>query len=159
MSSFSRIGGYSLIEMLVVISVLAILATAAMPLVELTAKRNKERELKLALSEIRQAIDAYKSAYDKGLIDRSATVSGYPPNLNVLVSGARSNQAADGQLAFLLRRMPRDPFARPGIAAEQTWGLRSYASPPERPQPGADVYDVHSTSTEVGMNGVPYSQW
>ncbi|AXA91103.1 type II secretion system protein [Massilia sp. YMA4] len=159
MAKLGRLGGYSFIEMLVVISVLAILATAAMPLVELTAKRNKERELKIALWEIRRAIDAYKSAYDKGLIDRSATVSGYPPNLGVLVSGVTLNKAADGQVAFLLRRIPRDPFARPGGAAEQSWGLRSYASPPERPQPGADVFDIHSTSNEVGINGVPYSQW
>ncbi|WP_338771185.1 type II secretion system protein [Massilia sp. METH4] len=151
-------GGYTLVEMLVVMALLGILAAAAMPLVELSAKRGKERELKAALWEIRQAIDGYKNAHDRGLIG-TVTPSGYPPALAVLVDGVENTGKPGAGRIYFLRRVPRDPFAPQDVAAERSWGLRSYASPPDRPQPGADVYDVHSTSSEVGMNGVPYSQW
>lgn len=150
-------GGYTLVEMLVVMALLGILAVAAMPLVEMTARRVKERELKAAMWEIRHAIDGYKNAHDKGLIV-ARTASGYPPSLAVLVGGAESRNVAGGPL-YLLRRIPRDPFAPAAMPAEQSWGVRSYASPPDRPQLGADVYDVYSTSKEVGMNGVPYNEW
>ncbi len=149
--------GYTLVEMLVVMALLGILAAAAMPLVEMTAKRVKERELKAAVWEIRHAIDGYKNAHDKGLI-ATRTASGYPPSLAVLVGGAEPRNVGGGPL-YLLRRIPRDPFAPAGTPAEESWGVRSYASPPDRPRRGADVYDVYSTSKEVGMNGVPYNEW
>jgi general secretion pathway protein G len=60
---------------------------------------------------------------------------------------------------YFLRRIPADPFADPGQAPEQSWSLRSYASSPDRPQPGDDVFDVHSRSDQTGINGVPYKEW
>lgn len=151
--------GHTIIEMLVVMAVLGILASAAMPLVELTARRNKERELKQAVWEIRRAIDAYKAAYDAGHIAKVAGASGYPPSLSSLTHGV-PDLAAGGQALYLLRRIPKDPFGMSGGAgATTTWGLRSYASTAQEPKEGADVFDVYSTSQEVGMNGVPYRQW
>ncbi|MCU6498279.1 type II secretion system GspH family protein [Rugamonas sp. A1-17] len=150
--------GYTIIEMMVVMVVLGILATAAMPLVELTAKRNKERELKAAVWEIRHAIDAYKQASDSGRIARAAGASGYPPSLPALTAGV-PDLTAGGQMLYLLRRVPRDPFAPKSLPAEATWGLRSYASAPDEPKEGADIFDVYSKSEEVGMNGMPYRLW
>lgn len=154
----ARTRGYTIIEMLVVMVVLSILATAAMPLVELTVKRNKERALKEELWDIRQAIDRYKEAYDAGRIAVSDTSTGYPSSLTALVAGAPDLRNG-GQQMYFLRRIPRDPFAPPDEKPEESWGLRSYASPPDDPKEGSDVFDVYSKSEEVGMNGVPYRQW
>lgn len=153
-----RRAGYTTIELLVVMAVLGILATAAMPLAELTATRNKERELKQALWEIRRAIDGYKQAYDAGRIVNSREASGYPPSLSVLVQGV-PDTAAGGRTMYLLRRMPKDPFAPADVAPELSWGLRSYLSPPEEPKEGVDVFDVHSLSDKTGMNGIAYRLW
>lgn len=150
--------GYTIIELLVVMAVLSILAMAAMPLAELTAKRAKERELKQALWEIRHGIDAYKEAYDEGKIAKTAGASGYPPSLSALVTGV-PDATVPGRTIYLLRRIPRDPFSSATAPTEASWGLRSYASPPDQPKPGADVFDVYSTSDAVGMNGIPYRQW
>jgi general secretion pathway protein G len=150
--------GYTLIEMMVVMVVLGILATAAMPLVELTAKRNKERELRQAMWEIRRALDAYKQASDSGHIARAAGGRGYPPSLLALTAGV-PDAMEGGHIIYLLRRLPRDPFAPKAVSAEASWGLRSYASAPEEPKEGADVFDIYSRSEEVGMNGVPYRLW
>ncbi|MDR7050142.1 general secretion pathway protein G [Duganella sp. 3397] len=154
----TRRGGYTTIELLVVMAVLAILATAAMPVVELTATRNKERELKQALWEIRRALDGYKQAYDTGRIAKGGPPSGYPPSLAVLVQGVPDARAG-GQLIYLLRRIPKDPFAPADVKPEVSWGLRSYMSPPDEPKAGEDVFDVYSTSALIGMNGVPYRSW
>lgn len=150
--------GFSLIELLVVMAVLGVLAAAAMPMAELVRQREQERELKHALWEIRGAIDAYKRARDAGQLAPGGPESGYPPTLQALVAGV-NRSAASGAPLYFLRRIPRDPFAADDLPAEQTWGLRSYESPPDRPRPGADVYDVHSTSARVGLNGVPLAQW
>jgi general secretion pathway protein G len=150
--------GYTIIELLVVMAVLGVLATAAMPLAELSARRSKERELKQALSELRHAIDAYKAAYDGGHIVKQPGASGYPPTLQVLAAGV-PDALQGGQAMYFLRRVPADPFAPPQATAEASWGLRSYASPPAQPRPGDDVYDVYSQSAQVGINGVPYAQW
>ncbi|CDG81979.1 type II secretion system protein [Janthinobacterium agaricidamnosum] len=150
--------GYTIIELLVVMAVLGILATAAMPLAELTARRNKERELKQAVWEIRRAIDAYKQASDAGRVVKASGASGYPPSLEALAAGV-PDLAAGGQLMYLLRRIPRDPFAPAKTGAAQSWGLRSYLSSPDEPKPGRDVFDVYSQSEGVGMNGIPYRSW
>jgi general secretion pathway protein G len=150
--------GYTIIELLVVMTVLAVLATAAMPMAELTAKRSKERELKQSLWEIRHAIDAYKLAFDTNRILKVAGSSGYPPSLNILVTGV-PDLTAGGQALFFLRRIPKDPFAAANVPAEQSWGLRSYLSTAEQPKPGVDVFDIYSKSEEIGMNNIAYRQW
>jgi len=147
-----------MIELLVVMVVLSVLATAAMPLMELTLKRSKERELKESLSEIRHALDAYKRAYDTGHIPKMTEKSGYPPTLSALVEGV-PDEKDNKKLMYFLRRIPKDPFAEQGVPAEESWGLRSYQSSADKPQPGIDVYDVYSLSEGTGMNGIPYKQW
>jgi general secretion pathway protein G len=157
----SRAGaGFSLIELLVVVSIIAVLATIGLPLAELAEKRTKEETLRAGLREIRSALDAYKAASDKGHIIRRVGDSGFPPSLDVLVEGVVDAQSPRNERMYFLRRLPRDPFAQPEVGkTADTWGQRSYASPANDPQPGNDVYDVYSKSTETGMNGVPYRQW
>ncbi len=150
--------GHTIIEMLVVMAVLGILASAAMPLMELTAKRSKERELKQSVWEIRHAIDAYKQAYDGGHITKTLGASGYPPSLFVLTAGV-PDIAAAGQTMYFLRRIPKDPFSANAVTGIDSWGLRSYSSTPDQPKAGADVFDVYSTSADTGINGIPYRQW
>jgi general secretion pathway protein G len=152
--------GFSLVELLVVVAIVSVLATIGLPLAELAQKRTKEESLRVALRDIRSALDAYKKAVDQGHIIKKTGESGYPPSLMILVEGVADAQSPKGERLFFMRRLPRDPFAtNEQTHAADTWGLRSYASTAENPQAGADVYDVYSKSTEIGMNGVPYKQW
>lgn len=152
--------GFTLIEMLVTLAILALLASLALPLGELSVQRAKERELRAALRTLRGAIDDYKDAADANRIERKADQSGYPPTLDVLVEGVRDIKDPKAGKIYFLRRIPRDPFAREAEAAPaETWGLRSYASPPDDPREGEDVFDVYSLSEGVGINGVPYREW
>ena len=155
-----RAPGFTLIELLVTLAILGLLATAAVPLAELAVRRTKEGELRQALREIRGAIDAYKKASDDGNVARAADATGYPATLDLLVNGVPAARDPGKRPIYFLRRMPRDPFYEgPPADPVQTWGLRSYASPPNDPQPGRDVFDVYSTSTATGINGVPYRDW
>ncbi len=151
--------GFTLLEMMVVLTVMSLLALATVPVAELIAQRAKERELRSSLVEIRSAIDAYKQAYDDGRIEHVSNATGYPPTLQTLVDGVPGVNAAAGQHLFFLRRMPRDPLADGSTPPASNWGLRSYASSADRPTPGADVYDVYSLQTGVGLDGVAYRQW
>ncbi len=156
----ARRRGFSLVELLVVIAIMSILATIGLPLAELSHRRAQEEDLRRALREIRSALDAYKRQVDAGLIARPAGGSGYPPSLRVLVEGEVNAQTPQAGRLYFLRRMPRDPFALDNaLDAAETWGLRSYQSAPDDPQPGRDVYDVYSKAPGKGLDGTPYRQW
>ena len=145
-------------EVLVTLVILGILLMTVMPLAQVTVQRNKEAELRMALREIRQALDAYKQAYDEGRIAKQAGLSGYPPSLKTLVDGVADVSQPAMPTLYFLRRIPVDPFHETKASAE-AWGLRSYASSASDPQPGQDVYDVYSLSEATGLNGVAYRQW
>jgi general secretion pathway protein G len=153
--------GFTIIELVVTIAIIALLATAVIPSAQLVYQREREAELRDALRTIRNAIDDYKKAGDTGSIKKELDKSGYPPDLQVLVDGvddARSPK--EGVKIYFLRRVPRDPFwPDPQAAAADTWGLRSYASAADDPQPGDDVFDVYSRSSRTGLNGIPYHDW
>jgi len=151
--------GFSLVELLVVLAIMSVLASIGLPLAELSHQRNKEEELRRSLREIRSALDAYKRLVDQGNIQRAADASGYPPTLEVLVDGVADARSPRGTKIYLLRRLPRDPFAPSETSAAQTWEPRSYASPLSDPKPGADVFDVHSRAPGIGLNGVAYREW
>ncbi|QUP53332.1 prepilin-type N-terminal cleavage/methylation domain-containing protein [Ralstonia syzygii] len=155
----AKCAGYSLIELGVVLAVLATLAVLAAPVAQLMTKRAKEHQLRVGLEHIRDALDAYKRAADTGEIQSPGTLSGYPPTLATLVNGAPSARDPDHRKIYFLRAIPRDPFAPASQTAEQTWAPRSYRSSADAPQPGEDVYDVHASSEEVGLDGRPYKQW
>lgn len=160
MSPRRRAAGFTLIELLVTATIVAILAAVALPLAELNVKRSRENELRAALREIRNGIDAYKQAVDEGRVARKADESGYPPSLEVLVEGVEDVRSPDRKRIRFLRRLPRDPLhPDPATADADTWGRRSYDSPHDSPRPGRDVYDVHSLSGGVGMNGIAYQRW
>lgn len=152
--------GFTLVELMVTATIVAVLATVALPLAEMTVKRNRESELRAALRELRGAIDAYKQATDDGRVLKLADASGYPPSLELLVDGVEDARSAKKAKIYFLRRLPRDPLhPDPQAAPAQTWAKRSYDSPSDEPREGRDVYDVHSMSGADGMNGIPYRSW
>lgn len=151
--------GFTLIEMIMVVMIVGILASAAMPLAALHKRRAQEADLRMALRTVRSAIDAYKAAWDQGRIEKKEGETGYPPTLDVLVSGVVDVSQAEGKRIYFLRRLPRDPLADAALPASDTWGLRSYDSPPDAPEPGRDVFDVHSRTEGRGLDGTPYRQW
>jgi general secretion pathway protein G len=153
--------GFSLIELVVTVAIVALLSTVAFPLAEVVVKRSKEQELRLALREIRTALDAYKQAVEEGRVEQSIEDSAFPASLSVLVEGVPDAGSPErDKKIYFLRRIPRDPLfpdaARPD---EETWGKRSYASSHDAPEEGDDVYDVYSLSSGVGLNGIPYRNW
>ena len=152
--------GFTLIELVITLAIIGLLTTAAMPLAQLIAKREKEVELRTALRDIRTALDAYKTAAQSGHIKQELGATGYPPDLKSLYEGVE-DQASEKKLnLYFLRRIPRDPFfPDAAVPSEETWGLRSYQSPPDDPQPGDDVFDVYSLASGRGLNAVPYHEW
>ena len=154
--------GFTLIEMVVTVAIVALLAAAVVPLAEVSVQRTKEQELRLALRQIRTAIDAYKQAVDEGRVVRDVQqLSGYPPSLQILVDGVPDASSPDGtSRIYFLRRIPRDPlFPDPTQPDEATWGKRSYESSDDAPEEGDDVFDVYSLSSGTGLNGIPYRRW
>jgi general secretion pathway protein G len=152
--------GFTLIELVITLAIIGLLATAAMPLAQLVTAREKESDLRTALRDIRTALDEYHRAAQTGHIKQELGSSGYPPDLKSLYIGVEDQASEKKVNLYFLRRVPRDPFFPDGsVAAEETWGLRSFQSPPDDPQPGDDVFDVYSLSTAKGLNGVAYRDW
>lgn len=152
--------GFTLIEMVVTVVIVGILASALVPMAHISVKRSKEAELRVALRDIRSALDAYKKAYDDGRIEKQVDASGYPRSLELLVDGVPDARDASKKKMRFLRRIPRDPlYPDPQASAAETWGKRSYESSADAPQEGADVYDVYSLSRDSGINGIPYRLW
>lgn len=160
---YLRFGGFTIIELLVTIVIVGILASAVIPMAELSRQRAKEQELRAALKELRTAIDAYKQAVDEGHITRKSDESGYPHSLEELVEGVVDAKNPNGARLRFLRRILQDPlqeyFMEPGASPAQIWGKRSYISSHEDPREGEDIYDVYSRAPGVGLNGIPYREW
>lgn len=156
----ARQAGFTFVEMIATLAIIAILTSICLPLAEVTTQRRKEEDLRAALRRIRDGLDAYRRAFDEGRIKRTAGDSGYPKTLRVLVDGIEDAQNPEGSRIYFLRRLPRDPMGSDSsLLPDQTWGKRSYASPPNAPKAGKDVFDVYSLSEGKGINGIPYREW
>lgn len=156
----ARHSGFTLIELVITVAIVAVLASVAMPLNELVVQRGKEQDLRRALREMREAIDAYKQAGDEGRIQRRVGESGYPRRIQDLVEGVEDQKNPKKERIYFLRRIPRDPLAADSsLDSADTWGKRSYASPPEDPAEGDDVFDVYTRAPGKGINGRPYREW
>jgi len=143
--------GVTLMELIIVLAILSVLATAAIPAVKFEVKRNKERQLRADLWEMRRAIDMYKDVADLGGIQTKADSNNYPPDLQTLVNGV---QVKDKKMRFL-RAIPVDP-----MTGTTDWGLRSNQDPPDADSfGGQDVYDVYSKSTGTALDGTKYNTW
>ncbi|HGM5578982.1 TPA: type II secretion system protein [Pseudomonas putida] len=151
--------GFSLIEVVLTLALLGLLASMAAPMAETLVRRNKEQQLREALYQIRDAIDAYKRAFDAGYIEKRLNASGYPPSLEVLVEGVRDVRSAKGAKFYFLRRIPRDPLLEVRRDDQGGWGLRGYDSSADNPREGEDVFDVYSKAPGKGLDGTPYGQW
>ena len=150
--------GYSFVELLVVSVILLVLASAIVPLSQVTIQRQREAELRRALRDMRTAIDEYKDAVDLGVVGGANVESGsegYPPDLESLVEGVEILNDASGQKMKFLRRIPRDPMTK-----STEWGLRAYQySPTATTWGGGSVYDVYSRARGTALDGTPYRDW
>jgi general secretion pathway protein G len=155
-----RSSGFTLVELLVTLAIVAVMASLVLPVAQTAAQRSKEAQLREALREIRTALDAYKHMSDEGRIPRPANSSGYPPSLEILVQGVEDQRSPYKSKIYFLRRLARDPlYPDTSVSASATWLKRAYASEPTDPTEGNDVFDVISLSPDTGLNGVPYRQW
>jgi general secretion pathway protein G len=147
--------GMTLIELIVAFTILALLSTLAVPLARYRVKRDKERDLRYALREIRGAIDRYKDASDQQKIQVKVGTDGYPEDLDVLVEGVTLVGNAKGEKIKFLRRVPIDP-----MTGKAEWGKRSSQDDPKSNSwGGQNVFDVYSTSMERARDGTSYSEW
>ncbi len=157
--------GFTLVEMLVTLAILAVLASAIMPIAKTAVKREKEIELQRNLRLIREAIDAYKKLADEKKIDVEEDSEGYPPDLETLVKGVEVKDDSGGsagrsrtssqKIVKFLRRIPRDP-----MTDSSDWGLRSYQDEPDSTVwGGANVYDVYTKSNATALDGTKYRDW
>ena len=155
-----KLHGFTLIELVITVAIVAVLASVALPLNELIVQRSKEADLRRSLREIREALDLYKQACEDGRIMPKPNTSCYPKRLDDLITGVEDAKDAKKAKIYFLRRLPRDPFATdPDLAPGDTWAKRSYDSPPDDPRDGDDVFDVFTRSTLVGINGRPLKEW
>lgn len=149
-----RQAGFTLAELVMVAAILVALAAVALPVAKFTSKRSRETELRAALRDMRNAVDEYKRYSDVGLIPVDLGTEGYPKDLEVLVEGVDIVGRVD-QKAKFLRRIPIDP-----MTGTDEWGLRSFQDEADATSWGGEnVYDVHSLSQGVGLNGIPYRKW
>jgi general secretion pathway protein G len=143
--------GLTIIELIVTITILAILASAAVPIARIRVKREKERELRRDLWEMRDAIDHYKDAADKGGFQTKVDSNGYPPDLETLVKGVD----VQGKKIKFLRRIPVDP-----MTGKAEWGLRSMQDDADSTSwGGQNVFDVYTQSQGTGLDGTDYREW
>lgn len=162
MSESAGMRGFTLIELLVTLALVGVAAMVVLPMASLMETRAKEAELRVALRTLRKAIDEYKTAADSGVINKSTGSSGYPPNLDALVSGVPRTSVFGFNAApmVLLRSIPRDPFYPDKTTpAAQTWNLRRYGAQPGDFGVGADVFDVSSKSDRTALDGSRLSDW
>jgi len=159
--------GFTLVEMIVTLTVLAILTTVAMPIAKTAIQRDKELEFRRALREIREALDAYKKLADEKKIEVEEDSEGYPPDLETLVNGVEVQEAQGGKeggkesgkaskkIVRFLRRIPKDP-----MTGTLEWGLRSYQDDPDSDTWGEEnVYDIHTKSGAKALDGSRYRDW
>ena len=154
----ARDQGYTFIELLIVTTILLILASAVLPLAQVTSTRQREAELHRSLREMRTAIDRFKDAVDLGQIassDLEPGNEGYPPDLDTLVTGVSAANDASGRKLKYLRRVPMDPMTN-----SMDWGLRAYQDDPDtKAWGGKNVYDVYSRATGTALDGTKYRDW
>ena len=150
-----RQAGLTLVELIVAFTIMLILTTMALPLARVKVRREKERELRYALREIRFSIDRYKDAADQNKLGPQKLESeGYPPDLQTLVDGVKMSGTVDKKIRFL-RRVPRDP-----LTGRPEWGMRSVQDDPSsQAWGGQNVFDVFSKSTDTALDGTKYSDW
>ena len=146
-----RQSGMTLVELMVAIAIMAILATAVLPISRTVVKREKERELRAALWQMRDAIDRYKDAADRGMIQVKLDSQGYPPDLDELVKGVD----VQGKKIRFLRHIPVDPMTH-----STDWGLRSMQDDPTSDSwGGQSVFDVYTKSNGTALDGTKYKDW
>jgi general secretion pathway protein G len=151
---YSRKSGFSVVEMIIAFTIISILATAALPLLRVSIRRQREIELRRSLREIRDAIDKFKMASDQNLIEKKLDTEGYPPDLQTLVDGLPLMNTVDKKIKFL-RRIPKDP-----MTGTTDWGLRSYQDDPGSTSwGGQNVFDVFSKSPGTALDDTKYSDW
>jgi len=147
--------GMTLLELLVASSIMIVLATIALPMARVTVIRQREQLLHYRLREIRDAIDRYKDAADKGLFQVQAGTENYPPDLNTLYQGVTLTNAQQNTRLRFLREIPVDPMTN-----SADWGLRSAQDDPDSTSwGGQDVFDVYSKATGTALDGTRYSDW
>ncbi|MGA2327604.1 MAG: type II secretion system protein [Bryobacteraceae bacterium] len=147
--------GLTLVELIVAFTIMSLLAAMAVPLARTRVRRERERELRWSLREIRTAIDKYKDAADAKLIPANKLDSdGYPESLEQLAEGVKLNNSPDKKIRFL-RRVPKDPMTN-----STDWGLRSTRDETASTSwGGQNVFDVYTKSTEKAPDGTAYSEW
>lgn len=148
------IRGMSLVELIVSFTILLILTMTALPLARVRIQREREHQLRYALREMRQAIDRYKDAADRGLIQVKIGTEGYPPDIDTLVKGVDIVGQVDKKFRFL-RRIPKDPMTN-----SYEWGMRSMQDDPKSTSfGGQNLFDVYTKSQGKAMDGTNYNEW